>query len=129
MRTILLVDDEVIIVNAFGEILSRFGYRVVGKTDCGSALSIVREGTKVDLIITDYQMPGMDGLEFIARIKQMVPSVPVIMMTGSSSIDCSMKAVSLGAFACVAKPIRAKELGTIVKAALEGEEAGQPESR
>jgi DNA-binding NtrC family response regulator len=128
MKTILLVDNEEGMVNVLGEIMSRFGYRVIGKTDCCSALSIVREGTKVDLIITDYQMPGLDGLEFIARIKQMALPMPVIMLTGCTSIECYMKAVSLGAFVCVAKSVGVKDMGRIVKAALEGAEAGWVEA-
>jgi len=127
MKTILLVDDEQNILDTLGEILSGFGYRVIGKADGASALSIVREGTTVDLVITDYQMPGMNGLEFIARIKHLAPAMPVIMITGCTSIECYMKAGSFGTFVYVAKPVRVNDLERIVKAALDSAEARQPE--
>jgi len=119
MKTVLLVDDELENLRSLGEILNRFGYQVIAKPDAPSALSVVNQGTSIDLVITDYRMPGMDGLEFIIALKHSLPKVPVIMLTAYGAVETYLKSLSLGVFEYVNKPVRAKELGRIVQSALE----------
>ncbi len=126
MKTILLVDDELENLRSLGEILNRFGYKVIAKPDGLSALNVVREGAKIDLIITDYRMPGMDGLELITSLKQVLPSVPVIILTAYGAVETYLKSLSIGVFEYVNKPVKAKEFGRIVKAALEGSDPEYP---
>ncbi len=120
MKTILLVDDELENLRSLGEILNRFGYRVIAKPDGQSALDTVRGGTAVDLVITDYRMPGMNGLEFLTSFRQVKPEVPAIMLTAYGAVETYLKSLSLGVFEYVNKPVKAKELGRIVKAAIDG---------
>jgi DNA-binding NtrC family response regulator len=118
MKTILLVDDELEILKSLGEILTRFGYQVIAKQAAQEALASVKDGANIDLVITDYRMPDMDGLEFLNALRQMDSSVPVIMLTAYGAVESYLKSLSLGVFEYVNKPIKAKELGRIVQAAI-----------
>jgi len=122
MKTILLVDDELEILKSLGEILTRFGYQVIAKQAAQEALASVKDGANIDLVITDYRMPGMDGLEFLNALRQMDPSVPVIMLTAYGAVESYLKSLSLGVFEYVNKPIKAKDLGRIVQAAINSAE-------
>jgi two-component system, NtrC family, response regulator len=122
MKTILLVDDELEILKSLGEILTRFGYQVISKQAAQEALALVKDGVNIDLVITDYRMPGMDGLEFLNALRQMDPSVPVIMLTAYGAVESYLKSLSLGVFEYVNKPIKAKDLGRIVQAAINSAE-------
>jgi DNA-binding NtrC family response regulator len=119
MKTILLVDDDRDILSYLEDSLRTFGYNVISKPDAQSALAVIREGANVDLVVTDYSMPGMDGHEFFTVLKRALPSVPVIILTGYGSVETYLKSLSLGVCEFVCKPIEAKELDRIVKAALD----------
>ena len=125
MKTILLVDDELEILKSLGEILTRFGYQVIAKQAAQEALASMKDGANIDLVITDYRMPDMDGLEFLNALRQVDSSVPVIMLTAYGAVESYLKSLSLGVFEYVNKPIKAKELGRIVQAAINSaEQAG-----
>jgi len=126
MRTILLVDDEIEILKSLGEILDRFGYNVIARTGAKEALSVVRDGAKIDLVITDYRMPVMDGLEFLNALRQLDATVPVIVLTAYGAVESYLKSLSLGVFDYINKPIKAKELGRIVQAAIGSSERNNP---
>ncbi len=119
MKTILLVDDELEILKSLGEVLDRFGYKVITKSEAQAALTALREGVQIDLVITDYRMPGMDGMEFLNALRLLNPAVPVIMLTAYGAVESYLKSLSLGVFEYINKPIKAKELGRIVQAAID----------
>jgi len=125
MKTILLVDDEPEILSVLDELLSSFGYKVIAKLDAESALPVIKDGTTVDLVITDLKMPGMSGQEFVVALKQIVPAMPVIMLTAYGSVQSYIQSRSDGVFEYINKPIQSKELRRIVKAALYWAEAKQ----
>jgi two-component system response regulator (stage 0 sporulation protein F) len=72
-----------------------------------------------DLVISDYKMSGMNGLEFVAALRKMRPSMPVILMTAHGGIDTYIEAQSLGAYEYINKPVSLHELRIIVKFALD----------
>lgn len=124
MKTLLLVDDDREVLHMISELLCQMGFKVIARPDAKAALSLLHEGARVDLIITDYLMPDIDGLEFLILVKRLLPDVPVIMLTGYGEVETYLKSVSLGVFEYVNKPIKMKELKRIVHAALASTEAG-----
>jgi DNA-binding NtrC family response regulator len=93
----------------------KFGYLVVLKSTAESALSLIREGLNVDLVITDYRMPGMNGVEFVREFRGILPSVPILMLSGDITVELEP---SLGVYGLINEPLAGKELDHIVKAAL-----------
>ncbi len=79
---VLLVDDDTMVRSMFAEHLSAIGYRVTQATDGLDALSRLDAGGGVDLLITDFAMPGMNGLLLIAEARQRLPGLPVLLLTG-----------------------------------------------
>lgn len=125
-KTILVVDDDPENVRNYSEILKDMGYRVIARGDVDAALALLQGNTAVDLIITDYRMPGKTGLDFILALRQLRPSLPVIMITAYGSIETYMHSISLGAFEYVNKPIRKMEFERIVEQALNKNNGKKP---
>jgi len=124
MQTILLVDDEPEVLETLADTLTSFGYEVIPKTEVLSAMTVVKAGTVIDLVITDLKMPGVSGSEFILMLKSARPAVPVIVLTAYGSVQSYIESHSKGVFEYVNKPVQAKELRRIVKAALTWPGAG-----
>jgi two-component system response regulator (stage 0 sporulation protein F) len=118
MKTLLLVDDDRDVLHCFSEILCQLGFNIITKHDAKSALYLLRAGESVDLVITDQCMPEIDGIEFIVQLKKITPKLPIIMLFGNASVEIYLKALNVGAFECMNKPIKAKHLMRIVDAAL-----------
>ena len=117
-KTVLVVDDEPGNRRLYSEILRDLGHNVIDEPDGASAMVVVRDGTKLDLVITDYRMPDMSGLELVTALRQVHPSVPVIMITAYASIENYFQSLSLGVFEYINKPFVKREFERIVKAAL-----------
>jgi DNA-binding NtrC family response regulator len=128
MKTILLIDNGPE-SSGLADVLKGFGYEVIASRDGLSALSLIREGAPIDLVITDYPLTGMDGLEFLASLRKLAPAVPSVMLTAYGSVETYLKAYSLGVFEYVNKPVTTKELGRIVKTALNGARAFEKTNR
>lgn len=118
IKTILVVDDEPENRRIYSEILSDLGYRVIDEPDGASALSDIRHGEKIDLVITDYKMPGMNGLELVAALRNILPSIPVLMLTAYTSVENFFQSLNLGVFEYINKPVGTSELIRIVRMAL-----------
>lgn len=118
MATILCVDDEAAVRAVLEHALTTLGYRplLVGTVD--EALRTVAR-VPVDLIIADYRLPEATGLDLIATLTEEGYTVPVIIMTGFSSIEHAVLSIRSGAIDYLTKPIRAETLEIAVQQALE----------
>ncbi|MBI3357778.1 MAG: sigma-54-dependent Fis family transcriptional regulator [Nitrospirae bacterium] len=116
--SILIVDDEEAIRTSLRSILEDEGYEVAVAANGAEALKIY--GTDPpDLMILDIWMPEMDGLETLRRVKEFVPTTQVMMMSGHGSIETAVKAVKLGAYDYIEKPLSLENVTLRVKHALE----------
>jgi len=117
-KTILVVDDDPENVRNYSEILVDMDYQVIARGEVDAALVLIHGNAALDLVITDYRMPGKSGLDFIVALRKLRPSLPVIMITAYGNIETYLNSISLGAFEYVNKPISKKEFERIVKSAL-----------
>jgi len=102
-HNLLVVDDEVVIREGMRRILSAEGYHVETSASGRTAIEKIQE-QDFDVVITDLKMPGMDGMEVLRTIKILQPEVPVIIITGYSTVDTAVEAMKNGAFDYIAKP-------------------------
>lgn len=117
-KTILVVDDDPVMLQNYEAILKAEGYIVITRQDGRSALIDIFEILRPDLIITDYRMPGMDGLEFVAHVKKIAPEIPVILCSFHMRSDVYAKGFNLGIANCLTKPFTPHELHLAVEMAL-----------
>ncbi len=117
-KTILVLDDDQENIRSYVEILTDLNYKVIARSDVDSSLALLQGDTAVDLVITDYRMPGKTGLDFIVALREMRPLLPVVMITAYGDIETYLQSMSLGAFEFVNKPIKKIELERIVQHAL-----------
>ncbi len=118
MGTILVVDDDARLRQSFERLLSKEGYKVLLAPTGEAALEIVR-AQRVDLVMMDVRLPGIDGLEAFLKIKELDSRLPVIVMTAFGTTETAIKATKLGAFDYVLKPFEIPEMLAIIEQALE----------
>jgi two-component system, NtrC family, nitrogen regulation response regulator NtrX len=116
-KQILVVDDEERIRQSLNGILKDEGYEVVESKDGGQALKQL-ENDPPDLVLLDIWMPGMDGMEVLERMKGQIPNLPVIMISGHGNIELAVKAVKLGAYDFIEKPLSLEKVLLAVNNAL-----------
>jgi len=116
-ESILIVDDEAGVRASLAGILGDEGYLVQG-VDGGEACLQALEGRRYDLLLLDVWLPGMDGLEALARVRTLDPEMPVIVISGHGSIETAVKAVRMGAQDFVEKPLSLEKTLLVVRNAL-----------
>lgn len=116
-KQILIADDEPNLRRVLGAQLTRDGHEVHLVEDGGQAVECLREN-HIDLLITDLKMPVLDGMELLRRALEMVPGLPVVMITAHGTVDNAVEALKTGAFDYITKPFDQEELRTIVRKAL-----------
>ena len=114
---LLLVDDEVGYLEVLSKRLERRGFDVTGARSGSEAIRAVRE-RDFDVAVVDLKMEDMDGIEVLRVLKQMLPELQVIMLTGHGSERAARDGLALGAFDYLLKPIDLEVLLERVGAAL-----------
>ncbi len=115
---ILFVDDELGILDIVEEYLTRKGYFVDVAGSGYDALERMRE-SDYDIVFTDMNMPGMDGLGLLAAVKEMRPETEVIIVTGFGTIESAIEALKLGSYDYVQKPIKMERLEILINRIIE----------
>lgn len=118
---ILVVDDEHLIRWSLEQNLKKQGYEVTTAGSGEDALRILQEETP-DLMLLDVQLPGMNGMEVLEKVKELEEDVIVIMVTALGVLETAVKAMRLGAYDYINKPFNLDELAIVIKKALETRE-------
>ncbi|MEI7695631.1 MAG: sigma-54 dependent transcriptional regulator [Chlorobium sp.] len=116
--TILVVEDEKVQLESLAGFLRKLGYQVVQSSQPVDALQVAREQT-VDIVLTDFKMPGMTGVQLLEKLKQVNPDIDVIIMTAYGSVESATDAMKLGAVDYITKPIDLQQLKVMVRNTLE----------
>lgn len=115
---ILIADDDTLVREAVAKVLEMFGHEVLSVTSGQEALDAA--DNSFDVILLDINMPGMDGFEAMEAIKKVEPDIPVLFITGAGSVDYAIKAINLGAYDFISKPIEDLDLFNVkIKRAIE----------
>jgi DNA-binding NtrC family response regulator len=114
---ILIVDDEPDMLESCSRILSRQGYACVTAGDGRAALALL-EREDPDLLLTDFKMPEMDGLELLRRAHELDSALPVILLTGFATIESAVAAIKQGAFDYLPKDFSIEQLRVAVERGL-----------
>lgn len=101
---VLVVDDEAEFRELTVKRLARHGLETLGADSGGKALEILKD-RHIDVVLLDFKMPGMDGIETLGEIRRLRPLVEVLVLTGHTSLDSRIKVMELGAFDYLMKPI------------------------
>ena len=111
---VAIVDDAKLMRKIIRDILEKEGFEVMEFESPFEALAEITK-VSVDVVVVDYEMPGMDGLEFIEKFKPQVREIPTVMLTTETNVNLALKAIRMGASDFLNKPIQAEELSYILK--------------
>ena len=116
LGSILVIDDDADLLGALDKVLDRGGFEVVAQSNGKDVMDWLSHNDKwFDAVITDLQMPGVDGMQLMTAIKTRFPGVPVIMITGMGDADHYAAAIRAGASAFLPKPFRATDVVDILR--------------
>lgn len=120
MKTIFLVDDSATILLSISNILGKAGYATEKAGSAEEALKKFGAGVKVDLLITDLNMPGMNGIDLIKEVRKLpaYKFMPILFLTTESQQSRKMEAKAAGASGWIVKPATADELLNTIKLVL-----------
>jgi CheY-like chemotaxis protein len=127
METVLLVEDEPDMLSLGRVMLSELGYRVLGAGSPERALALAeRHAGELDLLVTDVVMPGMDGQELARRLRERIPGLPVLFISGYPDDVIARRGILSGEVRLLQKPFDLERLAGAVRGALDARRAGMP---
>ena len=111
--SVLIIEDERILSHAMRDYLARRGYEPVVAGSGEEGLKLLRD-SEMDLVVLDYQLPGMDGIDTLRQIKQAAPATEVVMVTAHGSVKIAVEAMRAGSFDYLTKPVDLEELAVVL---------------
>lgn len=111
---ILLVDDDELVVRAIARALKMAGYTISTAADGADALEVL-EAEDIDVVLSDVWMPVMDGFTLLDRVKERLPSMPVVLFSGLHFQHREQEVIARGAAALLAKPLDARTLVRVLE--------------
>jgi len=119
-KTILIVDDSATMIMSLKAALEMHGFKVETASNGKEALDKIKSGLKPALIITDLNMPVMDGMEFIKNVRPILKFIPILILTTESEVKKREEAKKLGATGWLVKPVSGIDLINVIKKVLPG---------
>jgi nitrogen-specific signal transduction histidine kinase/CheY-like chemotaxis protein len=83
----LLVDDEAVVRMCTADMLTDLGFKVIEATSAEQAIELLNQGSHIDILITDYMMPGMNGIDLARKVRERLPQMPVLLVSGFAQAD------------------------------------------
>jgi CheY-like chemotaxis protein len=117
METVLLVDDEPMVLEMCTTILKLGGYTVLVASNGAEALRLLQSAGAIDIALLDVMMPGMNGLELAKHIRSSNPAIPIVLMTGYSAEDIA-EVVSGNDYRIIWKPFKTASLLQMIENSL-----------
>jgi DNA-binding NtrC family response regulator len=111
---VLVLDDESIVCERLRPALEKSGFEVEVRTDSQEAMDLLRD-SRFDFLITDLKMPGPDGMDILALVREKSPQTRCIVITGFATVATAKEALGLGAVDFIAKPFRMRQLLDLVR--------------
>ena len=111
---ILIVDDDTSLCLVVEKLLADEGYQVHTATDTAVAMELIAHN-HYDLLVLDYLMPGMNGVEIFRHARELQPDVAGVFLTAHTTIDTVFPAIDAGVERVLAKPVDARELLPVVR--------------
>lgn len=119
-KTVFLVDDSAVMRASVKQNLELAGFKVETAIDGADAVARLKGGLRPDLIITDINMPNMNGIDFIRNARQLLRFTPILVLTTESQTSKRDEAKKLGATGWLVKPVGGNDLLKVVKQVLPG---------
>lgn len=118
MYTVLLVDDEIEIIKGRSKIIRDLGFNCITAQNGKDAIRLVKK-QRPDIVLTDIKMPHNDGFDVLNATREFDPDIPVILFTGYGSIESAVKAIKMGAYDYIQKPVSPEILEVALNKAIE----------
>lgn len=123
--TLLIIEDEERMLRLLELVLREEGYELVLAASGEEGIRMLRDGTAIDLIITDLQLGNTTGLEILETAKRVLPDVPVVLITGYGTVKSAVEAMRKGAYDYLSKPVDHDELKIVISRALQASRLSQ----
>jgi two-component system, NtrC family, response regulator AtoC len=115
-KVILVIEDELLLARNIATYLERSGYETRLAASAEEGLAVL-EQQRPDAVVLDFNLPGLDGMAAMARIRAFDPDTPVVMMTGHGSVEMAVEAMKAGVFDFLTKPVALSKLRLVLEKA------------